>query len=50
VLFQTRIPVNPTADEYALRKDGAFLPLEGTDSGPQSITFIVNWPAALARR
>ena len=51
ILFQTRIPVNTTTDQYSPTSDGQkFLllePLESASARPTPITVVLDWTAAL---
>jgi hypothetical protein len=50
VLFPTRIPLTPTADQFAVTGDGQrFLLLESIDSEAKPFTIVLNWPAAVKR-
>ena len=50
VLFPTRIPVQPTWDQFAVTGDGQrFLVLESIEGEAKPFTIVLNWPAAVRR-
>lgn len=50
VLFQTRIPIRPTSDQFAVTKDGQrVLLLESLDIETKPFTVTLNWPAAVKK-
>jgi hypothetical protein len=48
VLFATRVPINPTSDQFAVTRDGQrFLVIEPVDAGEANpFRIVLNWPAA----
>jgi eukaryotic-like serine/threonine-protein kinase len=49
-LFPTRVPVNPTWDQFAAAGDGQrFLLLESVESDPKPFTIVMNWLSAVKR-
>ena len=47
VLFQTKVPVLPTRDQFAVTNDGQrFLLLESIETETKPLTVVINWPAA----
>jgi Tol biopolymer transport system component len=50
VLFPTRIPFSPTADQFAVTGDGQrFLLLESLESEAKPFSIVLNWPAGVKR-
>ena len=48
VLFQTRIPVTPTRDQFAVTGDGQrFLVIESLETDTKPFTVVLNWPAGV---
>jgi Tol biopolymer transport system component len=47
ILFQTRVPVFPTRDQFAVTNDGQrFLLVEPIETETKPLTVVVNWPVA----
>ncbi|MBL8216339.1 MAG: hypothetical protein JNK87_36815 [Bryobacterales bacterium] len=49
-LFKTRIPIGPTADQYAVLANGQrFLVIEPPESEAKPYIVVVNWAAGLGK-